>query len=578
MTLIHAAGKPLQPLIDAAAKFDTIDLDGKAYAGPVNDRSKALTFEGHGSSSIEGSSSDVLTLGAGAILHGVNVRGANGLAKSNVLVLGAGVVIEDGVIEDSRGAPGNRGSTGGFGIRMYHTDDLTVRRTRFAHNATHIEVNRGGGLLTEDVIFESADRMMYDDGTSATNGGQSVAIYYGNGKTNTILRGSSTGNRARTIGGSSWPWDGSFAEGYGSGILIVDGTVVRDSVNICEVGTSDPLIVPTGWVFKNMRVWGNPDLAPTFLSGRNCEGFYLRANKNFVISDNEFRDLDDYLINIVSGGQYGGTVGGNLVTRNKLWLKSGPSGTAYAQNAAYVIGSGMVPSTFGKIEDNTVYFVAAQNPAVGNMSGKGITNNLATWKTWTGYGTGETWGPEPPPADPCAQLEATLLLTQTELSVTKATLTATQNSLTATRAELAATQATLTATQTALDAAQTDLSATQSTLTSTTNLLTVAVAEKDAAIDARDAALTDLIDAQIDLATSQAYVADLEHQIADLTPVWTYGAAENKSFVLPGERLVRYGANGRYNSRILSGTVIANNATFGDPIKGTVKSASYTAV
>ena len=59
---------------------------------------------------------------------------------------------------------------------------------------------------------------------------------------------------------------------------------------------------------------------------------------------------------------------------------------------------------------------------------------------------------------------------------------------------------------------------------------------------------------------------------------WTSGSGENSSFNLPsGYYEVQYGASGSYYYRYFTGptTINCNNATFGDPIVGTVKSCSY---
>ncbi|HHH49532.1 MAG TPA: hypothetical protein ENK52_00985, partial [Saprospiraceae bacterium] len=52
---------------------------------------------------------------------------------------------------------------------------------------------------------------------------------------------------------------------------------------------------------------------------------------------------------------------------------------------------------------------------------------------------------------------------------------------------------------------------------------------------------------------------------------WTEVATENTSFTISGSDLVRFGANGLYFYRMLSGTVDCSNSTFGDPIPGVTK-------
>ena len=61
------------------------------------------------------------------------------------------------------------------------------------------------------------------------------------------------------------------------------------------------------------------------------------------------------------------------------------------------------------------------------------------------------------------------------------------------------------------------------------------------------------------------------------TPVWTYSAPEHGVVNVPsGTHQIQYGANGQYFYQTFTGpiTVGCNNATFGDPDYGTVKSCS----
>ena len=56
---------------------------------------------------------------------------------------------------------------------------------------------------------------------------------------------------------------------------------------------------------------------------------------------------------------------------------------------------------------------------------------------------------------------------------------------------------------------------------------------------------------------------------------WAACATENGTCSLPGTRQVRYGAKNVYVTKIATGSIACNNATFGDPIPGVVKSCSY---
>jgi hypothetical protein len=58
---------------------------------------------------------------------------------------------------------------------------------------------------------------------------------------------------------------------------------------------------------------------------------------------------------------------------------------------------------------------------------------------------------------------------------------------------------------------------------------------------------------------------------------WVYCAAEGATCAVPSTRLVRYGANGRYFYKIVSGSIACNNSMWGDPAGGVGKRCDYAA-
>jgi hypothetical protein len=58
---------------------------------------------------------------------------------------------------------------------------------------------------------------------------------------------------------------------------------------------------------------------------------------------------------------------------------------------------------------------------------------------------------------------------------------------------------------------------------------------------------------------------------------WTFCADENGTCSFSGTKRVRYGKRGRYSYGIFGGSVSCNNTTFGDPIAGVPKSCQYSA-
>ena len=68
-------------------------------------------------------------------------------------------------------------------------------------------------------------------------------------------------------------------------------------------------------------------------------------------------------------------------------------------------------------------------------------------------------------------------------------------------------------------------------------------------------------------AASSATVADA---------VWTACANEHETCTFPGTRKVRYGVEGAWATRTLTGSTACSNAVFGDPAYGTLKSCAWT--
>jgi hypothetical protein len=62
------------------------------------------------------------------------------------------------------------------------------------------------------------------------------------------------------------------------------------------------------------------------------------------------------------------------------------------------------------------------------------------------------------------------------------------------------------------------------------------------------------------------------------TVTWTKCASEGQSCAFTGKREVRYGTATLYTSKVVTGPVWCNNATFGDPARGYVKTCSYSSV
>jgi hypothetical protein len=74
-----------------------------------------------------------------------------------------------------------------------------------------------------------------------------------------------------------------------------------------------------------------------------------------------------------------------------------------------------------------------------------------------------------------------------------------------------------------------------------------------------------------------AATAGMESAEARRRNGWVYCAAEGATCAVPSTRLVRYGANGTYFYKTVSGSIACNSRTWGDPAAGVTKKCDYAA-
>ncbi len=74
-----------------------------------------------------------------------------------------------------------------------------------------------------------------------------------------------------------------------------------------------------------------------------------------------------------------------------------------------------------------------------------------------------------------------------------------------------------------------------------------------------------------------ATTTDMESAEGRRRHSWVYCAAEGATCAVPSTRLVRYGINGTYFYKTVSGSIACNNRTWGDPAAGVGKKCDYAA-
>jgi hypothetical protein len=408
MATIKANGRPLQGVIDSECNSgDTLDIGSATYAGPVK-AGKQLHIVGTGA--IEGGSKVLELQVDGSSAAGFTIRGArtDDPKKDNCsglsLATAHDVHLADLVIEDNEG----------YGVRAYESDRVTAERLWIEGAAQCFKADKSGGHTLTDVTM-SADRMLIDDGTLAVTGGNAFVVYKSKGHgTITLIRPVILKARARTNSDVGWNWDGSAFEWYGAcDAAIIEDWKASDSVNILETGTSTPTEVGTGWVLRNGDAYGNA--AGHGEEETSCQGLYVRAGNGMLVEGNRFHSLDDFVLQITSGGSYEGAMAGNRFIGNWIGLKPGTSESDYRQHSAYIIGGAVADTyhdAFTEVDGNTVVFDPENTPAIAVLSGTGNTNDLAQWREWTGYGATDEWVSEgdvdPVPVPDCEELEMAL--------------------------------------------------------------------------------------------------------------------------------------------------------------------------
>lgn len=89
---------------------------------------------------------------------------------------------------------------------------------------------------------------------------------------------------------------------------------------------------------------------------------------------------------------------------------------------------------------------------------------------------------------------------------------------------------------------------------------------------------TRTLSGQIDIGAYEAATTTTTPTNPTAPATWTTCAKEYGTCSVSGTREVRYGANGKFASRTVTGSVACNNAVFGDPAYGYPKTCSYSSV
>lgn len=414
MSTRNVALGQLQTVINAAVAGDILNLAAGIHTGSVT-VNKKLTIDGLGAATISGPNNTVLIRADGITLKNVTVTGSSGNPNALINQTYPNLTL-DNVKLIGTGAPADANRTV-YGIRNYQTGKVTVIGGEWAHLAVGVSWERGGaGSVVDGVDIHDIDHMVVNDTTPGTDTGANPFAFYHAVGPITVRR-----NTIRNIRAASADYgaDGSAFEFFGSGTggVLIENNEVHDSLLIAETGKAAGDADYDAVTFRGNRFYGKPNFTPAN-STQACNGLYLRSAKNWVIEDNEFHDLDWWVLGFdYSSSQYSGAVSNIVARRNKVWLKPGV-------NRWLSFGS-TVPLTVFTSSDTTVYQPAGSGNVIAEKVGGVKTDVLATWRNAApGHETGATtWGPEPPVStceDDLAAAQAQIAVLTVERDVAEA--------------------------------------------------------------------------------------------------------------------------------------------------------------
>jgi parallel beta-helix repeat protein len=344
--------RTVQHAVDAAPAGGVVSIGPGTFDGFTVRRS-GLTIRGVAGTVIRGDTDVILVEDVtSARLSDLEVTGARFPFGAGIRVnRSSGVIVERTTLRDNRS----------FGIKVADSTEVTIRDNDIGHNETGIEISRAGeGIAVLDNLIHDNDRMV-----TASRGGNGIVFHLTTGAI-TVGGNRLWGNRAPHLDDAGY--DGGAFEVYGASNLLITGNLLWDNNNTMETGT-DGVAPCTGNTFSRNTV-----RALGAVPGQT-EGLILRCAEAMQVAHNTFDGLDGYAFYVSADGAYSGSIAGlairnNIVVRGRAFsLAAGlPAGLVIDHNVVWPGGSA---ATYG---DRVAY-----------VEGRGNTDRLAEFTTWTGY-------------------------------------------------------------------------------------------------------------------------------------------------------------------------------------------------
>ena len=306
--------------------------------------------------------------GTGGPSKVVALNGVHDVTISNLTIqsapaqYGAGIYIENSayavtvinnILENNRS----------FGVKVVGSTWVTIQDNVIRKNETGIEISGAGeGVLIHSNRIYSNDRMIVNDATAWNDRGANAISFYRTTGTVTATSNTIYGNRAAS---HDYGFDGGAFEVYASSNLVIRANTLWDNENVLETGT-DGTNCSNNRFTRNVAYRGTT----TSVAGPSM-GMILRCAKDMLVANNTLVGLDKFAFDVSLAGGFAGSIDGLKIHNNIAVGSEHPYSLDTAIPGTVSINYNLVQNSMGG--------------AVAYVYGKGNTNLLSQFSTWTGF-------------------------------------------------------------------------------------------------------------------------------------------------------------------------------------------------
>jgi parallel beta-helix repeat protein len=250
-----------------------------------------------------------------------------------------------------------------FGIKVKDATSVLISGNEISGNDTGIELSgRVGGVVINANRIHHNNHMV-----TSSRGGNGIVFTKTSGLV-AVTANRLWGNRARHLTDSGY--DGGAFEVYGASDLRITGNVMWDNNNVMETGT-DGTAPCSRITFARNVAYGPGTVA------HETQGLILRCASSSLFANNTFDGIDTFAFYVSLSGSYAGSISGLRIENNIV-----------VRGRAYSLGKGL-PTTV-VIDHDLAYpggSTADYADHLAYVEGRGNTDSLAEFRSWTGYDT-----------------------------------------------------------------------------------------------------------------------------------------------------------------------------------------------